>query len=84
MHAYYARMHPPRIKIKTTVLHDECKVRDISRDELARRMGVNPATAYRVDAGSVDPSPKFIAALMELTGKQFEELFDIVRDEAVA
>lgn len=85
MHAYSTNMTSPhRIRIKTGVLHSECKARDISRDELARQMGVSTATAFRIDDGRVDPSPKFIAALIDLTGKPFEELFDIVVPERVA
>lgn len=82
MHAYSAAMSSPRIKIKPGTLHAECKARDISRADLARRMGVSEATAYRIDDGRTDPSPKFIAALMEISGKAFEDLFDIVRDQA--
>lgn len=71
---------PPRIKIKDGALYAECKERAISRDELARRLGVSTVTAYRIDDGRVDPSPKFIASLMDLTGKPFESLFDVVTD----
>lgn len=56
----------------------------ISRDELARRMGVANTTAYRVDAGLVQPSPAFIAALMNVTGLDFEALFVVEQDEVVA
>lgn len=45
-------------------------------------MGVATATAYRIDAGRTEPSPKFIAALITLTGQTFEELFEIVEDAA--
>lgn len=48
-----------------------------SRDELARLVRVDRATAYRIEAGKVDPSPKFIAGLMHLTGLKFEDLFEI-------
>lgn len=54
----------------------------ISRDELARRMGVSSATPYRVQAGRNQPGPKFIAALMDVTGKSFDDLFEIVKDAA--
>lgn len=53
-----------------------------SRDELARRVGVDRVTAYRIESGLVDPSPKFIAGLMILTGKRFEDLFEITQDVA--
>lgn len=47
----------------------------ISRNELARRMGVDSATPYRIQSGRTQPGPKFIAALMDVTGKEFDELF---------
>ena len=52
----------------------------ISRDELARRMGVSTATPYRVQSGRTQPGPKFIARLMHVTGKAFDDLFEIVED----
>lgn len=66
-----------RITPKPGILWDFIKAQNITRDELARRIGVDRATAYRVDEGMVDPSPKFIAGLISVTGKKFEELFDI-------
>lgn len=73
-----------RIVLKPGVIPSYCKSRDISRDEMARRMGVSTSTAFRIDAERTEPSPKFIAALMNLTDEKFEALFDIVDDEAVA
>lgn len=66
-----------QINLQPGVLYDVMKALDISRDELARRVGVDRATAYRIDEGMVRPSPKFIAGLMVLTGKKFEDLFQI-------
>jgi len=66
-----------RITPKPGVLRDYMKAEDISRDELARRVGVDRATAYRVETDLVAPSTKFIAGLMLTTGKKFEELFEI-------
>lgn len=54
----------------------------ISRNELARRMGVDSATPYRVQSGRTQPGPKFIAALIDVTGKSFDDLFEIVKDAA--
>lgn len=69
------------IKLRTNVLYTVCSAEGgISRDELARRMKVASSTAYRVERGAVEPSPKFIAALMHFTGKPFEDLFEIVAD----
>lgn len=61
-----------------------CEQQGISRDELARRMGVSKETAWRVDSGRVDPSPAFIAKLMDVTGQDFEALFAIDKTESVA
>lgn len=72
------------IRPKPDALYGYCKEEGISRDELARRMQVTPQTAYRVDSGQVDPSPRFIAALMTTTGKTFEELFDLVPEDSPA
>lgn len=73
-----------RIVVRNGVIYGICKDLNVSRDELARRMGVTGQTAYRIDAGQVDPSPAFIAALMDITSKRFEDLFDIVGREPVA
>lgn len=67
-----------QIRLKQGALYGFCSNHDISRDELARRMGVASTTAFRVDKGDVEPSPKFIAALMKTTGLPFEDLFEIV------
>lgn len=73
-----------QIKLKPGVLYSYCREHDISRDELARRMHVSTATAFRVDDGRTDPSPKFIAALINTTGRKFEDLFDIVGEDVAA
>ena len=56
----------PRITLRDGALYEYCKEQDISRAELSRRMGVDTGTAYRVEAGKVDPSPRFIASLMSV------------------
>jgi transcriptional regulator with XRE-family HTH domain len=71
-----------KIKLRDGAIYQACKNRDISRDELSRQMRVATSTAYRVERGDVEPSPRFIASLMKLTGKKFEDLFEIVDDEA--
>lgn len=71
-----------RITLRPSVLHAYCKAQDITRDELARRMNVASTTTFRVEKGDTDPSPKFIAALLHETGWKFEELFQIIQDDA--
>lgn len=65
------------IRIKDGKLGEVCADLGISRDELSRRLGVSTSTAFRIDSGRVDPSPKFIGALISLTGRPFEELFEV-------
>jgi DNA-binding XRE family transcriptional regulator len=73
-----------QIRLREGAMYGYCAEQSISRDELARRMGVASTTAYRVERGDVEPSPRFIAALIHTTGKTFEQLFDIVSAQAVA
>lgn len=68
---------PARIKLRATALSTLSRELGISRDEIARRLGVSTATAYRLDAGRNEPSPKFIAALIIFSGKSFDDLFEI-------
>jgi transcriptional regulator with XRE-family HTH domain len=79
MHDYLSLM---RIKLRPGVLYNLLKSEGISRNELARRLSVSNATAYRIDEGLVDPSPKFIAALICASGQSFESLFEIVTQDA--
>lgn len=72
-----------QIRLKSGVLYQYINEVGISRDELARRMNVATSTAYRIDSGQVEPSPKFIAAFMAISGRKFEDLFEVV-EEAVA
>jgi len=72
-----------QIKLRDGALRDSMKRAGIeSRDELARRVGVDRVTAYRLEVEKVLPSPKFIAGLLILTGCAFEDLFEIVKDAA--
>lgn len=71
-----------RIIPKAGAISSYCAAANISRDELARRMGVSCTTAYRVDSGRTDPSPSFIAALMDVTGLEFDHLFEVTRSAA--
>lgn len=66
------------IRLKDGAMYGYCSEHNISRDELARRMGVASTTAYRVEKGDVEPSPRFIAALIHTTGRSFEQLFEVV------
>ena len=77
-----AKVADMKITPKPGALVGVMKTLDVSRDELARRMGVSAATAYRIDNGRTEPSPAFIAALINVSGQSFEDLFDIIDDSA--
>lgn len=79
MLAYCERV---RIVPRPNAIYKVYRDLDISRDELARRMGVSTATAYRIEQGKVDPSPLFMAALIKVSGRPFDSLFEIVAREA--
>lgn len=73
-----------QIALRTEAFWEWLKAESISRDEAARRIGVNRATAYRVGEGIVVPSPKFIAGLViaakkdRTSGETFDRFFEIV------
>lgn len=73
-----------RIRLRDNVLYDTRNKLNLSRDALARRMNIASTTAYRVELDKVEPSPKFIAALIKVTGQTFEDLFEIVGEDAAA
>lgn len=54
----------PRLAVNIAKVHELRRASgDISESELARRIGVNPATLYRVMTGRTAPSNEFIAGL---------------------
>lgn len=71
-----------KIRLREGVLYAICKELGISRDELARRLKVASTTAWRVDRGEVEPSPRFIASLITFTQRKFEDLFEVVGEDA--
>lgn len=69
---------PYRISPKPEALREAIKRHaGGSRDQLARLVNVDKTTAYRIESEKVAPSPRFIAGLIVLTGKRFEDLFEI-------
>jgi transcriptional regulator with XRE-family HTH domain len=49
---------------------------------LARRIGVDPTTVYRVLNGRTVPSARFIAGIVEAFGADlFSDLFEVIPDE---
>jgi transcriptional regulator with XRE-family HTH domain len=71
-----------RITLKAGVLARYMTSKKIDGNELAKRIGVDKTTLWRVEQGLVDPSPKFIAGLMAESGKRFESLFELVKAAA--
>lgn len=68
-----------RIRLRDNKLHEAgIELGFPSRDSFARHLGIASTTAYRVEMEKVEPSPKFIAALLHATGKSFDEVFEIV------
>ncbi len=52
---------------------------------LARRIGVDPTTVYRVLNGRTLPSARFIAGIVEAFGADlFSDLFEVIPDEPTA
>lgn len=71
-----------RIIPRAGVIYAAAKDLNTSREGLSRRMGVSSSSAFKVERGDVDPSPGFIAALMHVSGKPFEDLFEVVGADA--
>jgi transcriptional regulator with XRE-family HTH domain len=71
-----------KIRLREGVLYAICNDYGISRDELARRLKIASTTAWRIENGGVEPSPKFIASLITFTGQKFEDLFEVVGEDA--
>lgn len=71
-----------RISLKAGVLDRYMTSKKIDDTELARRIGVDKTTLWRVKNGLTDPSPKFIAGVLAETGKKFESIFELVQAAA--
>lgn len=69
----------PRIVPKPGVIADYCTSQGITRNALARRMDMHGVTLWKIDNGHAEPSPKFIARLIEVTGLGFDDLFVVER-----
>lgn len=73
-----------QIHLRPGILQEVCDEKSLSRDALARDLGVSSASAFRIDSGRVKPSTQFIAALLDYTGRPFEDLFEVTEPERVA
>jgi transcriptional regulator with XRE-family HTH domain len=73
----------PTLAVNLDGLKRLCKRAIIEDDqELARRIGVDGATVYRVLKGKNAPSARFIAGALQTFGHSwFNELFRIVEDK---
>ncbi|MFE5777119.1 hypothetical protein [Brachybacterium sp. NPDC056505] len=66
----------PRLRINRSVLNDYMAAEGIrSRNALAKRMGVNSATVYRVLSGSQAPGERFYLGLKTaFPGRSMDDL----------
>ncbi|BBH15763.1 hypothetical protein Back2_00500 [Nocardioides baekrokdamisoli] len=72
---------PLALRLRPGVISTVCKDMGISRHRLARRMDVHAETLRRADSGETGSiSGRFIASLMTVTDKEFDELFEIVEE----
>lgn len=65
----------PRISPKPGAIAAYCESQGISRNALARRLDMSNVTLWAIDNNERQPSPKFMARLIEVTGLPFDELF---------
>lgn len=65
------------VRLKPNAISDVCRQLGVSRERLAQRLGVSPTTTYRLDRQDSGPSNKFIAALLDVSGREFSDLFEI-------
>lgn len=75
-----------KLQINRTRLDELRRAHGIETEaELARRIGVDPSTLWRVSNGDVQPSPVFIARVMlAFPAARMDSLFEAIRVEAVA
>lgn len=66
-----------QLRLQDCALRDVAFQLGISLPALARRIECGERTIYRLDAGDTHPSPDTIAALMAVSGWQFDRLFRI-------
>lgn len=74
---------PVTLRLRHMQLAKLRKLAKIDTDqELARVMGVNPATVSRVLQGKQAPGPKFMASLVQVfDGWDLDDLFEVVEME---
>lgn len=92
--AYYPSMHSssprvgasPSLRLNVEKLNELRRAHGIkSEAELARLIGVDVSTLYRVSNNLTSPSPTFVAGLkLAFPAASLDSLFDAVRAEAVA
>lgn len=72
---------PLALRLRPGVITDVCRELGISRHRLARRMDIHAETLRRADSGETGSiSGRFIASLVVVTGRSFDDLFEIVKE----
>jgi hypothetical protein len=74
---------PAVIRLRTDALDAWAAREGLPNDTAtAERIGVSPSTLWRIVNDEVVPGEKFIAAALAVTGRKFEELFEVVPGDA--
>lgn len=72
---------PVNLRLRPGIISAICRELGISRHRLARRMDVHAETLRRADSEENGISSRFIASLIVVSGKPFDELFEIAEDQ---
>jgi hypothetical protein len=71
-----------QLRLRESVLRDVAVQLGISLPALARRIECGERTIYRLDAGDTQPSAATVAALLGVSGWQFDQLFRVTDSES--
>ena len=71
------RRNPPRVTLNPAPVWAFLDERDISQNELARRVGISSGYLSQLMRGSAHPSPQVRESLQQELGLDFDDLFTI-------
>lgn len=76
------RDRPPLIvRLKPGIISSICADLGVSRHRLARRMDIHEDTLHRAEVDNGPVSGRLIAELRVVSGRSFDELFDIIEGD---